>query len=58
MNDKYKHDFLKAGALAAQVRSYGKALIVKGAKYGDVIAKIRQKITDLGARPAFPRRLL
>ncbi len=57
MNDKYKHDFLKAGALAAQVRSYGKALIVKGAKYGDVIAKIRQKITDLGARPAFPPQI-
>jgi methionyl aminopeptidase len=57
MNEKYKQDFLQAGSLARQVRAYGKSLIKKGASYNDVITKINQKITDLGARAAFPPQI-
>lgn len=56
MDEKYKQDFLKAGALAGEVRAFGKNLIKKGASYNDVLAKINEKITALGARPAFPPR--
>lgn len=57
MNEKYKQDFLRAGALAGQVRAFGKSLIKKGASYNDVIAKINQKIVELGAIPAFPPQI-
>ncbi len=57
MDEKYKQDFFKAGALASQVRAYGKALIIKGASYNDVITKIRHKIAELGAIPAFPPQI-
>ena len=57
IKQKYKQDFLRAGALAKEVRSYGKSLIVKGASYNDVIAKIHQKIIDLGAIAAFPPQI-
>lgn len=57
MNKQYKQDFLKAGALAGEVRAYGKALIVKGASYNEVIAKIKQKIVEVGAKPAFPPQI-
>jgi methionyl aminopeptidase len=57
MKNTYKQNFIRAGALAKEVRSFGKSLIIKGASYMDVIAKITQKIVDLGARPAFPPQL-
>jgi methionyl aminopeptidase len=57
MNEKYKQNFLRAGALAKQVRSFGKSLIKSGASYNDLIAQIRQKIDELGARPAFPPQI-
>ena len=57
MNKQYKQDFLKAGALAGEVRAYGKSLIVKGASYNDVIAKIKHKIAAVGAKPAFPPQI-
>ncbi len=57
MNKQYKQDFLKAGQLAKEVREFGKALIVRGASYNDVIAKILQKINDVGAKPAFPPQI-
>lgn len=57
MNKQYKQDFLRAGALAKEVRAYGKSLIVKGASYNEVLSKIKQKIYDLGARPAFPPQI-
>lgn len=57
MNLQYKRDFLYAGQLAREVRSYGKALIKKGASYNEVIAKINQKIDSLGARAAFPPQI-
>lgn len=57
MDEKYKQDFLRAGALASEVRAFGKALIVKGASYNGVIGQIRQKIAELGARPAFPPQI-
>lgn len=57
MNEKYKQDFLQAGRLAGEVRSFGKELIKKGASYLDVIGKIRQKIIDVGARAAFPPQI-
>lgn len=57
MNEQYKKDFIQAGALAGQVRAFGKALIVKGASYNDVIAQIERKIVELGARAAFPPQI-
>jgi len=57
MNQKYKQNFIHAGKLAKEVRSYGKSLIQKGASYLDVMRKIQRKIFELGARPAFPPQL-
>jgi len=57
MDEKYKQNFIQAGALAKEVRAYGKSLIVKGASYNEVITKINQKITALDARPAFPPQI-
>lgn len=57
MHEQYKKDFLEAGALAKKVRSYGLSLIKKGSSYNDVIQKIRRKIADLGAVPAFPPQI-
>lgn len=57
MNEKYKQNFIRAGALAGQVRSFGKSLIKTGASYNDVILQINQKITELGAIPAFPPQI-
>lgn len=57
MDEKYKKDFIQAGALAHQVRAYGKSLIKVGGSYNEVIAKINQKIIALGARAAFPPQI-
>lgn len=57
MNEKYKKDFIHAGALAKEVRAFGKNLIKKGASYNGVIRQIYQKIADLGARAAFPPQI-
>lgn len=57
MNQKYKQHFFKAGALAKQVRSYGKSLIQKGASYHETLRKITSKILELGAIPAFPPQI-
>lgn len=57
MNESYFKDFIHAGLLAKEVRSFGKALIQKGSSYNEVVAKINQKITSLGARPAFPPQI-
>ena len=57
MKESYKQNFIQAGALAREVRSFGKSLIQKGASYNDVLKKINQKILDLGAIPAFPPQM-
>lgn len=57
MNESYKQDFLRAGALACQVRAFGKSLIKKGVSYNYVIAQVNQKIVELGARAAFPPQI-
>lgn len=57
MNKQYKQDFLHAGALAKEVRSFGKSLIIKGAAYSEVICKVNKKIIELGAKPAFPPQI-
>ncbi len=57
MNSKYKQNFIQAGALAKEVRAYGKSLIQKGASYLDIMTKINKKVGDLGARPAFPPQM-
>jgi methionyl aminopeptidase len=57
MNDNYIKDFIHAGSLASQVRSYGKTLIQIGSSYNDVIAKINQKTISLGGRAAFPPQM-
>lgn len=57
MNQKYKQNFIQAGKLAKEVRSFGKSLIRTGASYLDVMNQIKHKIFELGARPAFPPQL-
>ncbi|MBS0648810.1 MAG: type II methionyl aminopeptidase [Verrucomicrobia bacterium] len=57
MNETYKQNFLRAGAIAKEVRAYGKSLIKPGASYNDVIAQIYRKISELGAIPAFPPQI-
>lgn len=57
MDRQYKKDFIKAGAIAKEVRSFGKSLIIKGASYNAIITQIREKISELGALPAFPPQI-
>lgn len=57
MNEQYKQNFIRAGSIAKQIRSFGKLLITPGASYNDVIDQIHKKIVTLGARPAFPPQI-
>lgn len=57
MNHKYKQNFIRAGAIARDVRAYGKGLIRKGASYSDVVKNIYRKIDELGGTPAFPPQI-
>lgn len=57
MKQEYIQNFIKAGAIAREVRAYGKSLIIKGASYNEVISQINQKIHALGAIPAFPPQI-
>ncbi len=57
MNEQYKQNFILAGAIAKQVRAFGKSLISPGASYNEVIAQIHKKIIELGARAAFPPQI-
>lgn len=57
MNEKYKQDFIRAGAIAHQVREFGKSEIKKGASYNEVIRRINAKIVELDARAAFPPQI-
>jgi methionyl aminopeptidase len=57
MNEQYRKDFIRAGAIARQVRSFGKSLIQPGASYNAAISQICQKIKELDAIPAFPPQI-
>lgn len=57
MNKKYKQDFIKAGALAKEVRAFGKSQIKTGSSYNEVIISINAKISSLGAIAAFPPQI-
>jgi methionyl aminopeptidase len=57
MNKDYISHFIKAGALAKEVRLFGRSLIKKGASYQSVFHQINQKIFELGAIPAFPPQM-
>lgn len=57
MDQSYKRNFLRAGAIAKEVRAYGKELIVSGASYNFVVRSILNKIDQLGARAAFPPQI-
>lgn len=57
MNEAYRQDFIRAGAVAKEVRAFGKSLVQKGASYNAIMAQINQKIKELGARPAFPPQM-
>lgn len=57
MNKQYKQDFIRAGAMAKEVRAYGKELIVKGASYNEVLEKVKRKIKEVGGKPAFPPQI-
>lgn len=54
---QYIDHFIVAGALAKEVRLFGKSRIKPGASYQTVVLEIRQKIYDLGAIPAFPPQI-
>lgn len=57
MKEDYRQHFIKAGAIAKEVRAYGKTLLQKGASYNNVIAQIYLKIRELDAIPAFPPQI-
>jgi methionyl aminopeptidase len=57
MDEQELQDFKKAGQIAAQVREYGKSLIVEGAKVVDILDKIEEKIIQLGGDIAFPAQI-
>ena len=47
----------QAGKIAAQVLEYGKGLIKKDASLLEVLDQIEEKISELGAKPAFPAQI-
>tara|TARA_Y100000310_G_scaffold94955_1_gene92784 strand:+ start:19056 stop:19943 length:888 start_codon:yes stop_codon:yes gene_type:complete len=47
----------KAGKITAEVREYGKSLIVKDASMTEVLDKVEEKIKELGGKPAFPAQI-
>ena len=47
----------KAGKITAEVREYGKSLIVKDASMVEILDKIEDKIVELGGKPAFPAQI-
>ena len=57
MNEQYRQNFIRAGAIAKQVRAFGKSLIKPGASYNEVISQIHKKIIEFGARAAFPPQM-
>jgi methionyl aminopeptidase len=57
MKEEYKQNFIHAGSIAKQVRSFGKLLIKPGASYNEVLAQINKEIIKLGAFPAFPPQM-
>lgn len=57
MKEQYKRDFIHAGVIAKEVRSFGKSLIKKGASYNQVIEAIYKKISEYHAIPAFPPQI-
>ena len=50
-------DWRKAGKIAAQALSYGRSLVVPGAKARDVLDAIEDRIRELGGEIAFPAQL-
>ena len=57
MNQEDIEKLKKTGKIAAQVLEYGKGLIKKDASMTKVLDKIEEKITELGAKPAFPAQI-
>jgi methionyl aminopeptidase len=57
MNKKYKENFIRAGQIAKEVRTFGKSLIIPGASYNQIISAVTKKIYELGAIPAFPPQI-
>jgi methionyl aminopeptidase len=57
MDRRYKEDFIQAGAIAREIRAYGKSLIKRGASYNAIIRDVLHKIHAMGARPAFPPQI-
>lgn len=54
MDEEIRRKLLQAGHAAAQVRDYGKMLLVEGAVLLDVCTKIEDRMRTLGVKPAFP----
>ena len=57
MEQKDIEKLKQAGRIAAQVLEYGKGLVKKDASLLEVLDKIEAKISDLGAKPAFPAQI-
>lgn len=47
----------KAGKVAAESLAFGKTLIIKGASVKEICEKVDEKISSLGAIPAFPTQI-
>ncbi len=64
MKDNYEiptaeelENWKKAGKIAAECLDYGKHLMKPGVKIIEICDKIEAKITELGAKPAFPAQI-
>ena len=57
MKEKYYSNFIEAGKIAKEVRTYGQSLIKEGASYNYIRQRVEQAIIERGAIPAFPAQI-
>src|SRR5689334_2899432 len=56
--DKHEQDcYIKAGRIAAQIKTFARGYIKAGMKLIDIALAVDDKIKELGAVPAFPLNL-
>ncbi len=57
MTPEIKEDFIKAGKIAKEVRTYAISLVKPGVLLSEVADKVEKKIEELGGKPAFPMQI-
>jgi len=57
MNSEEKSKYIEAGKIAAQAKQFAKQIIKKNMPLLEIAEKIDAKISELGAKPAFPVNL-